>query len=125
MATRIEIVAVTVAPGTPVANPQITAMNFDDGRVDGLEIVIPDGPAGMVGFQIRHSNQVIIPYDGVTFIVANNETIKWPLETFPEADKWDVRIYNKGVFTHTLYFRWLITDVITVPSLPPLVAIGT
>ena len=124
MATRIEVVAVPVPPGTPIAAPIVVPMNFDDGRVDGLEIVIPDGPAGLVGFQIRHSKQAIIPYDGVSFLIGNNETIKWPLETFPEADKWDVRIYNKGVFVHTLYFRWLITDVIMAPSLPPLVAIG-
>jgi hypothetical protein len=125
MATRIEVQAVPVPAGTLLTAPQITPMTFDDGRVDTLEIVVPDGPSGLVGFQIRHSKQVIIPYDGVTFIVTNDEVIRWPMETFPEAQKWDVVIYNTDVYQHTLYFRWLITDVIAAPPLPPLVAIGT
>jgi hypothetical protein len=124
MATRIEVAQVSVAAGTLQSAPQITPFTFDDGRVDTLEIVVPDGPSGLVGFQIRHSKQIIIPYDGVSFIVTNNEVIKWPLETFPEAQKWDVVIYNTDVFVHTLSFRWLITDVIMSPTLPPLVPIG-
>jgi hypothetical protein len=124
MATRIEVAQVTVPAATLQAAPQITPFHFDDGRVDALEIVVPDGPSGLVGFQIRHSKQVIIPYDGTSFIVTNGEVIHWPLETFPEAQKWDVVIYNTDQFPHTLSFRWLITDVVMSATLPPLVAIG-
>jgi hypothetical protein len=125
VATRIEVANVTVAALTLQAAPQITPFTFDDGRVDAVEIVVPDGPSGLVGFQIRHSKQVIIPYDGFTFITTNDEVIHWPLETFPVAQKWDVVIYNTDQFPHTLSFRWLITDEIFAPTLPPLVAIGT
>lgn len=124
MATRIELATVVVPALTPIAAPITQAMSFDDGRVDVIEIVVPDGPSGLVGFQIIHSQQVIIPYDGLTFIVTNNEIIRWPIETFPTADKWAIRAYNTDQFPHTLRFRWLITDEIFAPTLPPLVPIG-
>lgn len=124
MATRIEMANVTVPAGTLQAAPQITPMVFNDGRVDQVDIVVPDGCAGLVGFQIGHSGQVIIPYDGVTFTVSNDEDIHWPLEAFPEAQKWFVVAYNTDQFPHTLRFRWQITDVILLPTMPPLVPIG-
>jgi hypothetical protein len=124
VATRIEVTPVTVAALTPIAAPAIVALPHDDGRVDVLEIIIPDGPRGLVGFQIRHSQQVIIPNSGNAFIVTNDEKIHWPLEEFPQANAWDCVIYNSDQYPHTITFRFLITDVVAAPSLPPLVAIG-
>lgn len=124
MATRIETSALLVPAGTPQSAPVQQNMTFTDGRVDAVEVIVPDGPSGLVGFQIGHSGQVIIPYDGVSFNVTDDEKIHWPLESFPEAQKWFIRAYNTGSYNHTLRFRWLITDVIMVATLPPLVPIG-
>lgn len=124
MATRVEMTDVTIPAGTAKATPVIIPANFDDGRVDRIEMRWPPGPSGLVGIQVRHSQQVIIPYAVNTFLVCDNEIIAWPVEGFPEANKWDVVGYNLGVFPHTIQIRWLITDVAPTLSLAPLVPIG-
>jgi len=124
MATRIEVIPVTVAAMTPIAAPVIVALPFDDGRVDALEIIVPPGPSGLVGFQVRHSSQVVIPFSANAFLVTDDEKIHWPMEAFPEANKWDCVIYNTDQYPHTVTFRFLITDVAPSFTLPPLVPIG-
>lgn len=124
MATRVEMTDVTIPAGTAKATPVIIPVNFDDGRVDRIEMRWPPGPSGLVGLQVRHSKQVIIPYAVNTFLVSDNEIIAWPLEGYPEANMWDVVGYNIDAYDHTIQFRWLITDAVPGVSLAPLVPIG-
>lgn len=124
MATRVEITDVIIPANTAKAAPVIVAASFDDGRVDRIEMRWPPGPSGLVGLQVRHSQQVIIPYRADTFLVTDDEVIVWPVEEFPQANAWDVVGYNLDVHDHTIQFRWLITDAGPALSLPALVPIG-
>jgi hypothetical protein len=124
MASRIEIFTITVPPNTPIATPQISTMTFDIGQVDRVEIVVPPGPSGLVGFGILHSGESVIPREPGRWIIADHEVLTWPLDNVPTSGKWGVRIYNLDVFQHALYFRWLVTELVSVPSLPTLVPIG-
>lgn len=110
MAQRIETFDVTIAAGTAIATPQTTVLNFNQGVVQQLEIIVPPGPSGLVGFRIRHSGQTIIPQSGVGWIISNDEQIKWPLENYPVGNKWSIQAYNTDVFQHTLYLRFLILE---------------
>jgi hypothetical protein len=110
MADRIETPSITVPAGTAVAAAMTTQLPFPDGVVDGVEIVVPGGVAGLVGFQILHSGQAVIPRDSNQFIVTDGEVIKWPLSNFPTGGKWAARCYNTDQFDHTLYFRFLINE---------------
>lgn len=110
MAERIEIFDVTTAAGTAIASPQTTALSFNQGIVQKLEILIPPGPSGLVGFRIRHSAQVVIPNSGNGWIIGDNEKIEWPLEKYPVGNKWTIQTYNTDVFPHTLYLRLLVLE---------------
>jgi hypothetical protein len=124
VAGRIEVVAATVVAFTPIAAPVVVPLFFNEGRVDAIEIIVPPGPSGLVGFKVRHSAQVIIPYSGNAFIVTDDEKIHWPLENFPTGRAWDCVIYNLDIFPHTITFRFLVTDAAPALALPPLVSIG-
>lgn len=114
MAQRIEHFAVTVPAGTAVAAPQTTTLSFNRGIVQQIEILIPPGPSGLVGFRILHSSDVVIPYDRTQWIIADNEVIKWPLENFPTGQAWALRAYNTDVFDHTLYVRLQVNETTRV-----------
>lgn len=110
MAERIEAFDVTIPLGTAVATPQTTALLFDIGVVQRVEILVPPGPSGLVGFQLVHSGQVIIPDNPARFIVADGEVIKWDLEGYPVGRAWALRAYNTDVFDHTIYLRFLVAE---------------
>lgn len=110
MAERIETFDVTIPAGTAIASAQTTALNFNMGVVQKIEILIPPGPSGLVGFRIRHSAQTVIPHSGSGWIIADDEKIEWPLENFPVGNKWTIQAYNTDVFPHTLYLRFLVAE---------------
>ena len=112
MAERIELFDVTIPAGTAIATPQTTALTFDPGIVERIEIVVPPGPSGLVGFQIRHSGETVIPHDASRWIIADNEPINWPVQSFPEGSAWALRAYNLDVYNHTLYFRFHVNETV-------------
>ena len=127
MAERIETFDVAIPAGTAIATPQTTAFSFNQGVVQRLEIIVPPGPSGLVGFRIRHSTQTVIPQSGSGWIIADDEKISWPLEKYPVGNKWSLQAYNTDAFQHTLYFRFLLLETqfntlqhATLVSVPPM-----
>lgn len=116
MAQRIETFDVTVTAGTAIASPQTTNLSFNIGIVERIEITVPPGPSGLVGFRIRHSSQTVIPNNPANWIITDNEKINWPLENFPVGNKWALMAYNTDVFDHTLYVRFHINETVRPTS---------
>lgn len=111
MADRIEAPAVTIAANTAIATPATTPLNWRDGIVERIEVRVPPGPSGLVGFRILHSGQQVIPFQGTDWIVADDELLEWDVSNFPTGNKWSVRAYNTDLYAHTLYFRFLIREL--------------
>jgi len=110
MADRIHAFQVTIPPATAIATPQVTALSFPAGIVTDIHITVPPGPSGLVGFQISHSNEVVIPHRGTTFIIADDRPIDWPLRHFPIGNAWRIRAYNTDVYPHTLYLEFMVDE---------------
>lgn len=124
MAQRIEAKEVTVAAGTLATAPAVTALPFADGVVTRLEIRVPPGPSGLVGFQVRHSGQRVIPYRDNTWIVTDDERLDWTLSEYPTGGAWQVAAYNTDVYDHTLYLRFHVDEIgAGVPAAPAIVPI--
>ena len=110
MAERIEHFAVTIPEATLSTAPQDSSLSFNAGIVERLEILIPPGPSGLVGFQVRHSGETVIPHDSSEWIVADDEVIKWDMEGYPTGNAWGLRAYNEDVYEHTLYVRVVVRE---------------
>lgn len=111
MADRIETPAITIAAGTAIASPATTAFNWRDGIIERMEIRVPPGPSGLVGFRILHSGQQVIPFQGTDWIITDSEILSWDLQNYPTGNKWSVRAYNLDLYPHTLYFRFLVREL--------------
>lgn len=114
MADRIEVFDVPVPAGTLQTAPATTALAFDDGIVTDIEVLIPPGPSGFVGYRFAYGGQQIIPHTVGRFIIASGEVIKWPVSKFPTGSQWQLVAYNTDIYTHTLHIRILIVEL-TVP----------
>lgn len=126
MAREVQVFDVTVPAGTLKTAPQVTALAMPARVVREIEVIIPPGPRGNVGFQIGLANRQLLPYTAGSFIVSDDETIRWPLEEMPSSGAWQVIAYNTGQFPHTLEFRFLVDLPGTVGSaLPPMLEAGS
>lgn len=111
MAERIEIKTVSTPAGTAIATPQTTALTWRQGYPVQLEVRFPPGPSGLVGFQLLHSGEVVVPHDASEWLITDDEPVIWPLEGFPYNAKYAVRTYNLDVYPHTLQVRMLFNEV--------------
>lgn len=128
MADRIEPFTVTVPAGTLAASFAEFPLTFRDGRVDRLEIRVPPGPSGLMGFRLAHSGQSVIPYTGSEWIIADNESLDWDTDNYPTGGAWELWAYNEDVYPHSLYLRFHVTELAvssTAPDVPiPIEPIG-
>lgn len=110
MTTRVEVFQVVVPAGTLSAAPVTIATRFDDGIVDRLEILVPPGPNGLMGFRVNHGGGAVFPRETSKWIVADGEKIDWPMEEVHTAGDWAIVAYNTGIHDHTLYVRFLVRE---------------
>jgi len=112
-ATRIEAFTVTIPANTVKDSPVTVDTAFNQGTVIEIELDIPPGPSGYMGFQLAYGEQVIIPYSNSEYIVADNDKLRWPILNFPAGKFWAVIGYNTDIYDHALYVRYLIDDTQT------------
>lgn len=118
MAHRVEAPVVTVAAGVSSLAPVTTSLTWQPGRVTRIEVRVPPGPSGLVGFAIGHSGQVIIPRTSGQWIITDDESLSWDVAEYPSGSKWFVRAFNADIYAHSLYFRFHLDEIGGVRRLP-------
>jgi hypothetical protein len=111
MAERVQARAITVPAGTLSTSPADFDLPWPRGDLVRLQVRIPPGPSGLVGFAVGHSNQTIIPADDGEWIIGEDEPLSWDTSGYPTGDAWFVRAYNEDIYPHTLYFRAEFNEV--------------
>ena len=90
MASRIEAPPFLIPAGTPIATPVSLLLFTTRGTVAELEFLVPPGSSGLVGFSIWHSSEQIIPKVRGTWIIADGEVIRWPLDGYSDQPNWSI-----------------------------------
>lgn len=119
MANRIEGFDVSFPAGTQVATPVTINTPFPDGTVVRVDVQVPPGPSGLVGWAILHSQQQIIPRKTGQYIVADDSDFSWALEDYPVGSLWAFRGYNTDIYVHTIHVQFLINELATPETPPP------
>jgi hypothetical protein len=121
MTVQVREFAVTIPAGTPKATPVTINTRFEPLAVDKIDIRVPPGPLGQMGFQIASSRQQVIPWNAGAFVVANDDSLSFPSTSYPNSGDWQVIGYNTGAFDHTIYVTFFLS---LVPAdAPPTVAV--
>lgn len=107
MASIIRQFTVTVPANTPKATPVTLPIAFPSEQTDTLEIEVPVGPYGLMGFYLAMSGQQIIPFESGEFIVWNGVEKSWPLNNYPTSGAWSLVGYNLStVNDHDVFVRF-------------------
>lgn len=108
MAAEVRTFAALIPAGTLITAPVTVAFTMPTRLIESVEILVPPGCNGLVGFAIAAAGQPVIPYGAGQWIIANGETIKWPIENQIQSGAWSLRGYNNGVYQHTLQVRFML-----------------
>lgn len=109
------------------SNPLATSISLGDVILESVEVSMPGGSVGLVGFAIRLAGQVILPYGGnAGFIIRESADHDYTIGI--EVDQGlQVLTYNTDVHAHLAYFTFQVRDIFTdeqAPQLAQLVDVG-
>lgn len=110
VANRIESFDITVPAGTPKAAPVTTDVSFPDGKLQRVEIDVPDGHAGLTGIQLLGAKGQVIPYTTGAFLVANDHAFGWDLVGQLDSGSFQVRCFNTDIYPHGFSIRFSVLD---------------
>lgn len=125
MAERFQIFNVTAPAGTVQSAPLRVVTAFNPGVVTQIEIIVPDGHAGLTGIRFLNAGVPVIPFNQTSFITGNDEKVVWPVDGFLDSTDWSVEVFNTDVFDHGWQVRYLLmesqqTGAQTAPIVAPL-----
>jgi hypothetical protein len=104
---------VTVPAGTTADDPQITSWPLADANLDFIDIIIPDGHSGLTGIAVYWSGTQVLPWGTNSWIVANDEKVHTPIDSYITVSGLSVYAYNTGQFPHSFYLRAHVTYTTT------------
>jgi hypothetical protein len=106
MAVEVREFPAVVPAGTLASAPQTTPMKFPVRTVQAIEVEVPPGPRGEVGFRIGAAGVQLIPYELGKWVITDGRAIRWALERQHESGSWELVAYNTGTFDHTIVVRF-------------------
>lgn len=107
----------TIPAGTAIATPYAEQMSFPQASVDQIELKVPPGSNGAMGFSIGSSGVAIVPFNQPGWIVTDDETITWDVDSQFNSGAWEFFGYNLGVYDHAVYVRFLVSLVVAPSAL--------
>lgn len=111
MSDRIEWFTVNVPAGTLSTAPITVPCIFQQGLVTEIDISVPPGPAGNVGFFIVAGGSQYVPRTPGSFVIVDDVYLEWPLGKAITSGSWAVTAYNTDTFAHVLQVGFQIDEV--------------
>jgi hypothetical protein len=113
---------VTIPAGTPKSAPLTFATTLPTRRISRIHWMVPPGPSGQAGWQIRMNGVSVIPVNGSQWIIHDGDSTVSELARLPDSGAWSVAGYNTGTFTHTIYVSYFAAVI--APAVPLIVPMG-
>jgi hypothetical protein len=110
--------SVTIPAGTLQAAPVIISIGIPPRIVNQIDVVVPPGPSGLMGFQIGMVGQQIIPRNCNAWIITDGEKISWPVQNQNDSGAWQVIGYNTDIYDHTIQVKLLVDLAVTADTGP-------
>lgn len=102
MADQVQQFACTIPVGTPISAPVVFNFNLGTFTVDEIDVKVPDGCNGAVGFRIAAAGTQLIPFNVGAWAVFSGDYLTYPLTGQHNSGAWQLQGYNLGGFAHTL-----------------------
>lgn len=118
MASRLYKLDITVPAKTAQLTPILTQWPLEDCILNSIRIVVPPGHVGLTGIRILQSQQQIIPWGNLSYLVMDNDKYDVQINSEIGASAISVAAYNTDIYNHTFYLRAQISDISSTPTTP-------
>ena len=129
MAQRVLPFVCAIPAGTPVADPVTIPIDLDGWELLQLDLEVPPGASGLMGFQVYNNGVAWIPYGSGEWFVWDNVRESYPLQDQPNASGWAIVGYNLGSWPHTVTVRAHVNvlppPAATTPTVVPTIVVTT
>lgn len=117
MASEVHQFSATIPAGTPTSAPVTIELGQANYEIESIDLEVPPGPSGLMGFYIALSEQQWIPWEMGEYIIWNDRTESWQTENQVVNGGWEVVGYNLGMYDHAVIVRFH-TNPIPSPVAP-------
>jgi len=128
VAYRVLPFTVTIPAGTTKTAPYTQALALDNWELEAVDLEVPAGPNGLMGFQLLNNGVAWLPYGSGQWIVWNDHAERYSLNDQPNGSGWQVQGYNTGNYPHAVTLRFHVNPVsntATAPVVPTLTVVTT
>lgn len=127
MATRVLPFRCTIPGGTLITAPVTVPVNLDGWTLEQLDLEVPPGPSGVMGFQVFNNGVAWIPYGAGQWVVWDDRAESYILEDQPNAGGWAVVGYNAGFYSHDVILRAHVSSAVAAaaPIIPTITIVTT
>lgn len=127
MALRVFQFVATIPPSTQPTAPATTIFDLDNWELESLDLEVPAGPNGVVGFYVVNNGVQWIPQPAGEWLIWTDQNQSWTFEDQPNASGWGIVGYNEGFYQHSVTARFHVNPPgsSTPATLTPQVTIVT
>lgn len=124
MAERV-LQHITVIPaGTPVATPHVEELGFSDWEVEQIDLIVPSGPSGTMGFYLANNELPWVPRALGEWLIMDDQKLTVIPTGYPNGTGWEIVGYNLGHFDHQVTALFHVNPITSPgdrqPQLPTL-----
>lgn len=109
MSVEVYEFAITIPAGTVKSAGFNSAMGMPTRVVDKIDVRVPPGPRGEMGFGIGASNTIVLPQGGATYFVMDDQYREFVLDNAITSGAWVFFGYNTGSYDHTVYVTFHVS----------------
>lgn len=106
MALRVFQFAASIPAGTAKASPVTVPIALDGWELETLDLEVPNGPSGLMGFYVANNGVQWIPQPAGQWLVWDGVQDTWSFDEQPNASGWAIVGYNTGGWPHSVIVRF-------------------
>ena len=114
MAAEFQQFTVTIPAGTPATALYVAKLPMTLWTLEGVDLEVPPGPAGLMGFYLALSGEQWIPRGAGQFLIWDDVQASWRLDDQPTSYGWELHGYNLDAYDHSVVVRFHVSS----PSSP-------
>lgn len=116
MAERVLQSTATIPAGTPFAAPVTVKLPFDGWDIEAIDLEVPPGPTGALGFQLANNGVPWVPRTPGEWLIWDDHWERFTPTNYPAAGGWQVIAWNVGSFAHNVVVRFHVNPIQVGPA---------
>jgi hypothetical protein len=127
MSYMVRQFSATIPMNTPLSAPVTVNLATGWWQIDVIDLEVPPGPAGLMGFQLWIGGGQWIPFEPGEYLVWDDIQNSWVMTDQPLGQQWSIVGYNEDDFNdHAVTVRFHISQVAApAPSMPSITFVST